>query len=210
MIVKIEEKDVKTKKGVKGWVGWIPRSGPRKASSKILCSAQAIVQLRPRQNEPDRLVALQERLEDAASAVKAPTTASRNRNRFSVPDDIKEMADDAATCRDPVRRKLLRKRARKARREFEAGRAVLPRGKVIHRPVVTKLWINGRASEDRDEWAEEMRAHCEKRYHDKTENSEVEAEERFVTKEIAVTAWPLSKASIYRSQLTGFSLHDGK
>ena len=106
--------------------------------------------------------ALQERLEAAASAVKAPTTASRNRNQFSVPD-VREMAADAASCRDPVRRKLLRKRSREARREFEAGRAVLPRGKVIHRPVVTKLSINGRASEDRDEWTEEVRAHCDKR-----------------------------------------------
>ena len=127
----------------------------------VLCSSDCRTETR--QNEPDGLVALQERLEDAASAVKATTTASRNRNQFSVPDEIREMAADAASCRDPVRRKLLRKRARKARREFEAGRAVFPRSKVIHRPVVTKLWINGRASEDRDEWTEEVRAHCEKR-----------------------------------------------
>ena len=93
-----------------------------------------------------------------------------------MPDDIREVAADAATCRDPVRRKLLRKRARKARREFEAGRAVPPGGEVIHRPVVTKLWINGRASDHRDEWTEEVRAHCEKSYHDKTETSEVQAE----------------------------------
>ena len=117
---------MKTKKGVKGWAGWIPRSGPRQASSKILCFCSSDCPTEARQNEPDGLVALQERLEAAASAVNAPTTASGNRNRFSVPDDIREMAADAASCRDPVRRKLLRKRARKARREFEAGRAVLP------------------------------------------------------------------------------------
>ena len=43
------------------------------------------------------------------------------------------------------------KMAREARRELEAGRAVLPTKKVINRPAVTKLWVNGRASEDRDE-----------------------------------------------------------
>ena len=75
--------------------------------------------------------------------------ARRNRNKFAVPDEIREMAAAAARCRDPVRR-LLRKRARKARRVFEAGRVVLPGGKVIHRPVVKKLWINGRAREDRE------------------------------------------------------------
>ena len=70
----------------------------------------------------------------------------------------------------------MRKVVRKARREFEAGRAVLPREKVINRPVVTKLWVNGRASEDRDEWTEEVRAHCERCYDDKAETPEVQAE----------------------------------
>ena len=73
-------------------------------------------------------------------------------------------------------KKKLRKIARKARREIEAGRAVLPRRKVIHRPVVTKLWVNGRAREDRDEWTEEVREHCERCYDDKAETSEVQAE----------------------------------
>ena len=55
---------------------------------------------------------------------------SRNRNKFCVPEEeIRQMASDAAKSRDPVRRRHLRKIARKARREFEAGRAVLPRGK---------------------------------------------------------------------------------
>ena len=75
-----------------------------------------------------------------------------------------------------MRRRHLRKIAQKARREFEAGKAVLPRGKVINRPVVTNLWVNGRASEDRDEWTEEVRAHCERCYDDKEETSEVQAE----------------------------------
>ena len=75
-----------------------------------------------------------------------------------------------------MRKKQLRKIARKARRELEAGRAVLPREKVIHRPVVTQLWVNGRASEDRDEWTEEVRGHCERCYDDKAETPVVQAE----------------------------------
>ena len=80
-----------------------------------------------------------ERLEDAAKGVKAATTAMRIKNKFTVPDEVREMASEAAKCRDPVRRKLLRQSARKAPRDFEAGRAALPRGTVIHNPVVTKL-----------------------------------------------------------------------
>ena len=75
-----------------------------------------------------------------------------------------EMASDAAKCRNPVRRRHLRKIARKVRREFDAERAVLPMGKVINRPVVAKLWVNERASEDGDEWAGEVRAHCDRCY----------------------------------------------
>ena len=47
---------------------------------------------------------------------------------------------------------------------------------MINRPVVAKLWVNGRASEDRDEWTEEVRAHCERSYNDKEETPDVQAE----------------------------------
>ena len=47
---------------------------------------------------------------------------------------------------------------------------------MINRPVITKLWVNGRASEGGDEWTEEVGAHCERCYDDKEETSEVQAE----------------------------------
>ena len=75
-----------------------------------------------------------------------------------------------------MRRRRLRKIAQGARREFEAGKAVLPRGKVINLLVVTKLWVTSRASEDRDEWTEEVRVHCERCNDEKEETSEVQAE----------------------------------
>ena len=70
-----------------------------------------------------------------------------------------------------VRRRHLRKIARKARREFEAERAVLPRGKPWSRSSGSMA-----AREDRDEWTEEIRAHCERCYDDKAETPEVQAE----------------------------------
>ena len=42
--------------------------------------------------------------------------------------------------------------------------------------MVTKLWVNGRATEDREEWNEEVGLHCEKCYDDKSETPEVQAE----------------------------------
>ena len=44
-----------------------------------------------------------------------------------------------------------------------------PREKVINRSVVTKLLDNGRASEDTDQWTEEVKLHCERCYDDKAE-----------------------------------------
>ena len=88
----------------------------------------------------------------------------------------RQKTSDAAKCRGPVKRRHLRKIAQKAQREFEAGKAVQWRGKVINRPVVTRLWVSGRASEDRDEWTEEVTAHCERAYDDKAETTEVQAE----------------------------------
>ena len=140
----------------------------------MLCSGEG--RARTREDGDDGLAAPQERLEAAAGAIKATRTALRNKTKFNVPDEIREIAAAAATCREPVRRKLLRERARKDRREFDAGMAALPRGTVIHRPAVTKLWVNGRASEDRDEWTEEVRARCVKCYDDKMETSELQAE----------------------------------
>ena len=133
----------------------------------------------------------------------------RRRNKFTVPDEIREMVVEAAKCRDPVRRKLLRKRARKARREFDAGRAALPGGKVIHRPVVTKFWNSGRASEDRDEWTEEVRAHCESAVMTKLRRPKCSLRGS-VTREVVVIAKSLSRADVYGSQSTEFSAHAGK
>ena len=39
-----------------------------------------------------------------------------------------------------------------------------------------RLWINGRVSEDREEWMEEVKAHCERCYDDKDETSQMQEE----------------------------------
>ena len=41
--------------------------------------------------------------------------------------------------------------------------------------IVAKLWVNGRASEDRVKRADEVRAHCENCYDDQIETPEVQA-----------------------------------
>ena len=166
------------KKARQGWAEWAPVSEAEKAKFQelFLCPRSDHREDVPRETgEADGLVLLHDRLVSAATEIKASTTSSRNRNKFCVSVEIRQMASDAAKCRDPVKRRHLRNIAQKAR-EFAAVKAVLPRGKVINRPVVTKLWVNGRASEDRDESTEEVRAHCERCYDDKAETLEVQVE----------------------------------
>ena len=55
-----------------------------------------------------RLEFLLETLKDAA-AVKATTTATRNKNKFNIPMVFRMMATAGANCRNPVLEKDLRK-----------------------------------------------------------------------------------------------------
>ena len=43
------------------------------------------------------------RLEGAAAAVKATTTATRNKNKFMIPDEIREIAAVTAHCKMAVK-----------------------------------------------------------------------------------------------------------
>ena len=75
-----------------------------------------------------------------------------------------------------------------------------------HRRVVTKLWVNGRASEDRDEWTEEVRDHCERCYDDKAEIPEVQAE-RIRRQKDSGDRQPLVSRNVrYRSHWREFSV----
>ena len=80
----------------------------------------------------------------------------------------------AAKCRDPVSTKVLRKRAKRARREFDARFGALSKGKTVRRPPIKKLSFNGGVSEDREEWMEEVRRHCERCYDEKDEPTQVQ------------------------------------
>ena len=102
----------------------------------------------------------------------------------------------------------MRKKAQKARREFDARMGALPRGKVVKKPVVTKLWVNGTATQDREEWCEAVRLHCEKCYDDKSETSEKQAERIRIGAE--VTARLLFKDGECRLQSTGYFVRAGR
>ena len=100
-----------------------------------------------------------------------------------------------------MRRKLLRKRTCEARRD----RAVLPRGNVIHRPVVTtdvpvRIETSGLRRSGPTVKNVMMTKQTRQRSRPKG----------FDTKEIVVISSSLSKADIYRSQSTEFCAREVK
>ena len=87
------------------------------------------------------LESLQARLEKAVTSVKATSTAVRDKSKFKILDDLREMA--AANYRDLM----------------SQGLGLSLWVTMVRRPTEKQLWINGRVSEDREGRMEEVRAH---------------------------------------------------
>ena len=66
------------------------------------------------------------------------------------------------------------KEAQRSERKLQRKQSTLVA--ILQKLVVKKLRVTGCASEDKEEWMEEVKAHCERCYDDKDENSEVQAE----------------------------------
>ena len=94
-----------------------------------------------------------------AAAVKATTTATTNKNTFNIPlVFLGGMVTAGAKCRNPVLEKDLREKTTKVDENL-MPRVNFPGAEDCSEPVVKRLW-NGQASEDREEWMEEVKVHC--------------------------------------------------
>ena len=133
-VVKIEEKEMRIRKGKKSWAGWTPVSDVEEKKFQELSLCPDGTRSWIEDVKDDGLEALQSRLEGAIDQVKASTTASRNNKKFMVPDEIREMAALAAQCRDPVRRKVLKKRHRKHAENLTPGQAPCPEARSSRSP----------------------------------------------------------------------------
>ena len=102
VVVKIDGKDLRTKKGVEGCAGWISRSEVDESTFQelVLCSSEGRAETR--HGERDGLTVLQGRLEKHRLRSRLP-------RKFTVLDEIREMAAEEAKGRDQVRRKFMRK-----------------------------------------------------------------------------------------------------
>ena len=109
VIIKIEGRELKTKRRDKGWARWAFVSEAEKAKFQeiVLCPRSDHHESSSgRAGEEDGLAVLHDRLVEAVAEEEATTTSSRNKNKCCVPEEIR---------RDPVRRRHLRKIAHRVR-----------------------------------------------------------------------------------------------
>ena len=109
-VVKTDAKELKVKKEKKGWAGWIPKSDEerQKFQESALCPTGSRGWVDD--GHEGGLEVSQERLEGAAAVVKATTMATRNKNKFKVPAEIRQVVTEVARCRNLVVNKVLRKK----------------------------------------------------------------------------------------------------
>ena len=109
---KIEGREIKTNKRIKGWAGRAPVSEAEKVKFQelVLCPRSDHDEGVPCETDDgEGLVLLHDRLEKADEEVGATTIIIKELVTNFVPEEIKQMASDAARSWDPVRRRHLRK-----------------------------------------------------------------------------------------------------
>ena len=85
VITRVEGREIRTKKRVKGWAGWTPVSQGEMVKSQelVLCPRSDHDEAAPCETQDgEGLIRLHDRLVKAAAEIKAAATSSRNRKNF--------------------------------------------------------------------------------------------------------------------------------
>ena len=75
---------------------------------------------------------------------------------MSTPENVRLREEAAARCTTKIKRRVLRRQARKARAEHLVKCSLEPRKEKSKRKPLTELYIEGYFTEDRAEWQEEL------------------------------------------------------
>ena len=84
---------------------------------------------------------------------------------MSTPENVRLREEAAERCTAKIKRKVLKKQARKVRAEHLV-RCSLEPGKKTNRKPLTELYVKGHFTEDGDEWRKELLRPCEEVYTD--------------------------------------------
>ena len=101
------------------------------------------------------------------------TRKRKEKIMMSIPECVRLREEAATRCTAKIKRKVLKKQARKARTEHQLKCCLQP-GKKAQRKPLTELRVKGHFTEDRDEWRKELQKHCEEVYTDQEEAEEAQ------------------------------------
>ena len=121
----------------------------------------------------DNLETRREVIEDAAGKV-AQSTQKREKNVKRTLENVRICEEAAARCTKVIKRRLLKKHARKARAEHLVNCSSAPGRRKKQRKPLSELHVNGNLTEDTEEWQKELQRHCEEVYTDQAETREVQ------------------------------------
>ena len=116
----------------------------------------------------------QERFEEAAAAVNASMTATREKIMFKILVEIRRAGDRGAEMRESCVEEIPQEKSQEGQENLMPGCVRFPEVRPFRDPSRKRLRINGRASEDREEWMVELKSHCERCYDDKDETSQMQ------------------------------------
>ena len=91
---------------------------------------------------------------------------------MSTPESVKLREEAAARCTKKIKRKVLKKQARKARADHLVKCCLEPGKKKAKRKPLAELYIKRKFH--RREWLKELQRHCEEVYADQEETKEVQ------------------------------------
>ena len=94
---------------------------------------------------------------------------------MGTPENVRPREASAARCTAKIKRRALRRQARKARAEHLARCSLVPGKKKAKRKPLTELCVEGHFTEDRAEWQKELQRHC---VHTDMEETKEEQENR--------------------------------
>ena len=119
----------------------------------------------------------------------------------STPENVRSREEAAARCTNKIKRRVLKKQARKARAEQLVKGCLEPGKKKVKSKPLTELYVKGSFTEDRGEWQKEQQRHCEEVHTDQEETREVQ-ENRIESFKKKVTSNLHWTAVMQKSQLT--------
>ena len=100
---------------------------------------------------------------------------------------MRSREEAAARCTNKIKRRVLKKQARKARAEHLVKYFLESGNTKVRRKPLTELYVKGSFTEERGEWQKELQRHCEEVHPDQEETREVQ-ENSFETFKKKVTS----------------------